>query len=70
MYVSLMHVFIRHMSTILCPDACVHVARMYVACIYDPQSLTLMHVCMMHLPMILDADAYVYDASMNNAYIH
>ena len=27
---------------------------MYVACIYDPRSLTLMHVCMMHISMILD----------------
>ena len=43
---------------------------MYVACIYDPQSLTLMHVCMMHLPMILDADAYVYDAHIYIACIY
>ena len=43
---------------------------MYVACIYDPRSLTLMHVCMMHIPMILDPDACVYDACMKDAYIH
>ena len=43
---------------------------MYVACIYDPRSLTLMHVCMMHIPMILDPDASVYDAGMNDACIH
>ena len=43
---------------------------MYVACIYDPRSLTLMHVCMMHIPMILDPDACVYDAGMKDAYIH
>ena len=48
----------------------VHDARMYVACIYDPRSLTLMHVCMMHIPMVLDPDACVYDAGMNDAYIH
>ena len=70
MYISLMHVFIMHMSTILDPDACVHVARMYVACIYDPRSLTLMHVCMMLIPMILNPDACVYDACMKHAYIH
>ena len=61
----MMHVFMMHMSTILDPDACVHDARMYVACIYDPRSLTLMHI-----PMILDPDACVYDAGMNDAYIH
>ena len=66
----MMHVFMMHMSTILDPDACVHDARMYVACIYDPRSLTLMHVCMMHIPMILDPDACVYDAGMNDAYMH
>ena len=65
MYVSLMLVFMMHMSTILDPDACVHDARMYVACIYDPRSLTLMHI-----PMILDPDAFVYDAGINDAYIH
>ena len=51
MHVSMMHVFMMHMSTILDPDACVHDARMYVACIYDPRSLTLMHVCMMGGPL-------------------
>ena len=60
-----------HMSTILDTDACVHDARMYVACIYDPRSLTLMHVYMMHvfmmhvfmmhISMIIDYDACVYD---------
>ena len=30
-------------------DARVHDARIYVACIYDPQSLTLVHLCMMYL---------------------
>ena len=54
-----------HMSMILDPDAYVHDARIYVACIYDPQSLTLMHVCLMHIPMILDPDSCVYDT-----YIH
>ena len=61
----MMHVFMMHMSRILDPEACVHDARMYVACIYDPRSLTLMHI-----PMILDPDACVYDAGMNDAYIH
>ena len=59
-----------HMSTILDPDACVHDTRMYVACIYDPRSLTLIHVCMMHIPMILDPDSCVYGAGMNDAYMH
>ena len=49
MPVSMMHVFMIHMSTILDPDACAHDARMYVACIYDPRSLILMHVCMMQV---------------------
>ena len=44
MHVSMMHVFMMHMSRILDPDACVHDARMYVACIYDLRSLILMHV--------------------------
>ena len=70
MHVSMMHVFMMHMSRILDPDACVHDARMYVACIYDPRSLTLMHICMMHIPMILDPDACMYDAGMNDAFIH
>ena len=65
MHVSMMHVFMMHMSRILDPDACVHDAHMYVACIYDPQSLTLMCI-----PMILDPDACVQDARMNDAYIH
>ena len=51
-------------------DACVYDAPMYVACIYDPRSLTLMHVCMMHIPMTLDPGACLYDAGMNDAYIH
>ena len=42
MYVSLMLVFMMHMSMILDPDACVHDARIHVACIYDLRSLTLM----------------------------
>ena len=66
----MMHVFMMLMSSILDPDACVHDAHRYVACIYDPRSLTLMHVCMMHIPMILYPDAFVYDAGMNDAYIH
>ena len=53
------------MSTILDPDACVHDARMYVACIYDPGSLTLMHVCMMRIPMTLDPDVCMYDELMH-----
>ena len=57
-------------SMIIDLDACVYDAHMYVACIYDPRSLTLMHVCMMHIPMILDPDACVYDAGMKDAYIH
>ena len=60
-----MHVSLMPISMILDSDACVYDARMYVACIYDPRSLTLMH-----LPMILDPDACVYDAGMNDAYIH
>ena len=51
-----------HISMILDSDACVYDARMYVACIYDPRSLTLMNVCMMHIFMILDPDACLYDA--------
>ena len=66
----MIHVFMMHMSTILDPDACVHDARMYVACIYDPRSLTLMHVCMMHISMILDPDACVYDARLCVAFIY
>ena len=58
------------MSTILDPDASVHDTRMYVACIYDPRSLTLIHVCMMHIPMILDPDSCVNGAGMNDAYMH
>ena len=54
---------------ILDHDAGVYDARMYVACIYDPRSLTLMHVCMMHIPMILDPDTCVYDVRMFNTYI-
>ena len=53
MHVSMMHVLMMHMSTNLDPDACVHDARMYFACIYDPRSLTLMHVCMMPSSMVL-----------------
>ena len=76
MHISMMHVFMMHMSRMLDPDACVHDARMYVACIYDPRSLTLMqvcmmhrsiililmNVCMMHTSMILDPDACMYGA--------
>ena len=51
-----------HISMILDPDACVYDARMYVACIYDPRSLTLIHVCMMDISMILDPDPCLYDA--------
>ena len=36
-------------SMILNSDACVYDARIYVACVYDPRSLTLMHMCMMHV---------------------
>ena len=66
----MMKVFMMHMSTILDPDAGVHDARMYVACVYDPRSLTLMHVWMMHIPMILDPDVFVYEAGMYDAYNH
>ena len=66
----MMHVFMMHMSKILDPDACVHDARMYVACIYDPRSLTLMHVCMMHISMILDPNEYLHDACIRDANIY
>ena len=61
-----MHVSMMHISMILDSGACVYEARMYVACTYDPRSLTLMHVCMMHVcmmhvSMILDPDSCVYD---------
>ena len=62
----MMHVFMMHMSRILDPDACVHDARMYVACIYDPRSLTLILVRMMHIHIYisknLDPDPCMYDA--------
>ena len=48
-------------------DACVYDAHMYVACIYDPRSLTLMHVCMMHISMILDPNEYLHDACIHDA---
>ena len=56
-----MHVSMKLVSMILDSGACVYEARMYVACTYDPRSLTLMHVCMMHVSMILDPDSCVYD---------
>ena len=52
MHVSMIHVFMMHMSTILDPDACEHDAPMYVACIYDPRSLTLTHVSMMPISVM------------------
>ena len=51
--VSMMDVLMMPMSTNLDPDACVHDARLCVACIYDPRSLNLMHVCMMPSSMVL-----------------
>ena len=50
----MMHVFIMHISMIIDPDACVYDAHMYIACIYDPQSLTLVPYACMY-------DAYIYD---------
>ena len=51
---------------ILDHDAGVYDARMYVACIYDPRSLTLIHVRMMHIHIYisknLDPDPCMYDA--------
>ena len=44
----MMHVFMMHMSTILDPDACVHDARMYVACIYDPRSRSWIVIFLFH----------------------
>ena len=61
-----MHVSMMHISMILDSGACVYEARMYVACTYDPRSLTLMHVCMMHVSMILDPDSCVYDTYIND----
>ena len=57
-----MHVFMMHMSLILDPDAYVHDARMCVACIYDPQSLTLNQAdaCMY--------DIYIYDPESRCVY--
>ena len=70
MHASMMHVFMMDMSTILDPDACVYDAHMYVACIYNPRSLTLMHVCMMHISMILDPNECLPDACIHNANIY
>ena len=70
MLVSTMHEFIMHISMIIDHDACVYDAHMYVACIYDPRSLTLMHVCMMHISMILDPNECLPDACIHNANIY
>ena len=64
--VSMMHVFTMHISMTIDHDACVYDAHMYVACIYDPRSLTLMHVCMMHISMILDPNEYLHDACIHD----
>ena len=65
MLISMMHI-----SMIFDLDAYVCDAHMYVACIYDPRSLTLMHVCMMHISMILDPNEYLHDACIRDANIY
>ena len=44
--------------------------NMYVACIYDPRSLTLVQICMMHISVILDPNKYLYDACIYDATIY
>ena len=50
----MMHVFIMHISMIIDPDACVYDAHIYIACIYDSQSLTLVPYAYMYDANILD----------------
>ena len=52
--VSMMLVFMRHVSMILDSDACLYDAPMYDAYIYDPRSLTLMSASMMRYFSVTD----------------
>ena len=62
---TLIHVCMVHISTILDPDP-----YMYDVYIYEPRSSVRMHVCLRHLSLILDPDVCRFDECVCDAYIY